>query len=274
MKTERDIFRQGSTTYYWSSTFFPKKIRDDVFKLYSFVRVADDYVDDKPQQPKLFQQLTDLYHGKRVRNPSAQNVRVVEHMHELSCRYDFKPVWVEDFLASMQADLEGKQYKTLDDSLWYVEGSAEVIGLMMSQIMGLPKEAHAAAKMQGRAMQWINFVRDIEEDNQLGRCYFPQEELQAFGLPNLQKQTAKQSPEAFRDFILLQIARYEEWQAVATTGFKHIPKRLRVPLQTAVDMYNWTAREIAKYPQKVYEGQIKPSKQQVVARAGRNMIRG
>ena len=51
---QKEIFKQGSTTYYLSSLFFPKKIRDDVFTLYAFVRVADDYVDNIPAQQKEF----------------------------------------------------------------------------------------------------------------------------------------------------------------------------------------------------------------------------
>ncbi len=54
---EKDIFQKGSTTYYWSSKFFPAAVRDDVFKLYSFVRVADDYVDQLPPQAAKFHAL-------------------------------------------------------------------------------------------------------------------------------------------------------------------------------------------------------------------------
>lgn len=44
MASDEEIFKKGSTTYYWSSKFFPKKVRKDVLKFYSFVRVVDDYV--------------------------------------------------------------------------------------------------------------------------------------------------------------------------------------------------------------------------------------
>ncbi len=53
-KIERDIFKKGSTTYYFSSKFFAKGVRDDVFKLYSFVRVVDDYVDMIPPDVESF----------------------------------------------------------------------------------------------------------------------------------------------------------------------------------------------------------------------------
>jgi len=45
-------FKQGSRTYFNSSLFFPRKIRRDVFALYGFVRIADNFVDSVPQDPE------------------------------------------------------------------------------------------------------------------------------------------------------------------------------------------------------------------------------
>lgn len=58
---EQEIFREGSTTYYFSSRFFPHAIRQDVFRLYSFVRVADDYVDSSPPQTDRFYALRTVW---------------------------------------------------------------------------------------------------------------------------------------------------------------------------------------------------------------------
>ena len=52
-RTLQSIFRAGSRTYYYSTLFFPPEVKQDVFTLYSFVRVADDYVDSVPQQKEL-----------------------------------------------------------------------------------------------------------------------------------------------------------------------------------------------------------------------------
>ena len=56
------IFREGSTTYYNSTKLFPKAIRKDVTTLYSFVRVADNYVDSVPQDVKGFNNLKAMYY--------------------------------------------------------------------------------------------------------------------------------------------------------------------------------------------------------------------
>lgn len=272
MSLEKSIFKNGSTTYYFSAKFFPKAVRRDVFKLYSFVRVADDYVDVAPQNRKEFKVLRGLWEDAadeltfddNHRADDSLNERVVKNMIQLTRKYGFDTAWVDSFLDSMQADLDKKKYTSLDGSLWYVYGSAEVIGLMMVKIMNLPKKSEKYALLQGRAMQWINFIRDIDEDSKMGRCYFPQEELDTYGLRDLTERTARANPEAFSNFMNAQLDRYMLWQNQAKEGFGTLPKRLRVALETAIDSYQWVAKEIAKEPLIVYRESLKPHPSRVV----------
>ena len=275
MKTEKDIFRKGSTTYYFSSIFFPKKIKDDVFRLYSFVRIADDYVDVVPANKKAFLGLRkrwefaikDPKFDTSTTDEDSIDERVIKNIVFVARKYDFDNAWVESFLDAMQADLDKRTYKTMKDTIWYMYGSAEVIGLMMAKIMGLPDKSLEYAKMQGRAMQYINFIRDIQEDNDLGRSYFPQDELKKFGLKNLSKKSTKENPQAFALFMSAQLDHYDTWQNEADKGMQYIPKRLRVPLQTAVDMYNWTAESIRSNPEIVFTMKVKPKKRHVIWKA-------
>ena len=48
------LFKKGSKTYFYSTIFFPKKVKEEVFILYSFLRKADDYVDAIPQDAEGF----------------------------------------------------------------------------------------------------------------------------------------------------------------------------------------------------------------------------
>jgi len=276
VKTEKNIFRNGSTTYYFSSIFFPKKIKDDVFKLYSFVRVADDYVDVVPANKKAFNDLRARW-NLAYADPDFSTItteadsiddRVIKNIVFVVRKYNFDTAWVESFLDAMQADLEKRTYKTMTDTKWYMYGSAEVIGLMMGKIMGLPDAAMKYAKLQGRAMQYINFIRDVQEDNDLGRCYFPLTELKKHGLKNVSKKTAQLQPNEFSNFIKAQLRHYDSWQQEADKGMKYIPKRLRVPLQTAVSMYNWTGEVIRNNPDIIFSQKVKPKKRRVIWKAG------
>ncbi|MFW6313891.1 MAG: squalene/phytoene synthase family protein, partial [Spirochaetota bacterium] len=66
----REVFRSGSKTYFNSSIFFPPGVRDDVFLLYGFVRVADDYVDSIPQRPEAFARFVEAYRRALAGVPS------------------------------------------------------------------------------------------------------------------------------------------------------------------------------------------------------------
>ena len=269
-KRFKQIFKSGSKTYFYSSIFFPPAVREDVFKLYSFVRVADDFVDTVPQKKEEFYTLKERY--KRATEGEATGDLVVDSFAELSERKGFEPKWVDAFLASMEADLHTMVYSSIDKLRTYLYGSAEVIGLMMAKIIGLPEWSYDSARHLGRAMQYVNFIRDIAEDLQLGRTYFPQKDLRANSLESLEYDHVSQNPDGFRSFLQKQLGRYMTWQAESEEGFDFIPKRYLIPIKTASEMYKWTARVIWSKPFIIYAVKVKPSIARIVSHIGYNAL--
>jgi len=195
---------------------------------------------------------------------------IIDSFLDVSRRRAFEDAWTEAFLDSMEADLSKSRYDTLEETLGYIYGSAEVIGLFMAAIMGLGPEARAAAAALGRSMQYINFIRDIAEDNGLGRTYLP---LALSGLADLREETARADPDAFIAFMRAQADLYRGWQAEAESGFGYIPWRSRVPIMTASRMYNWTAAAIQRDPFIVFRRKVKPSKIRILAELVLNALR-
>jgi len=267
-KTIHSIFKNGSKTYFYSSIFFPKKVKEDVFVLYSFVRKADDYVDSIPQQKAEFFEFIDKY--EQARNGALVNDVVIDSFVDLLERKNIKYEWVDAFLHSMEMDLSISTYNTIQDLKEYLYGSAEVVGLMMAKILGLPTKAYPAARYLGRAMQFINFIRDIDEDILLGRTYFPQVDLEKFNLSSLEYKYTREYPLEFKGFIKAQIDRYITWQEKAENGFRFIPMRYLIPIKTASDMYKWTANQISEKPFIVYNKKVKPSIKKIVSQVVTN----
>jgi len=266
----RSIFKKGSRTYFYSSLFFPPEIRDDVFRLYAFVRKADDFVDSTPQQSSEFYAFKEKYENALDGIPSGDIV--IDEFTKISLRKNFDSNWVEAFLWSMESDLYINRYDTEDALRVYLYGSAEVVGLMMAKIMGLPEEAYPSARALGRAMQYANFIRDISEDLELGRIYFPMPELYERGLTGLEYEQVSEKPEAFKDLIYTQLDRFTEWQAEAEAGFSFIPRRYRIPIKTASEMYKWTAKVIRRNPMIVYDVKVKPSIPRIVSSISINSL--
>jgi phytoene synthase len=121
-------------------------------------------------------------------------------------------------------------------------------------------------------MQYINFIRDIQEDLNLGRIYLPFEDLEQFNLKTLTYDHVIQHPQDFEDFIAQQIERYHAWQVGAEQGFHFIPKKYRIPIKTASEMYKWTAHQILNNPYKIYQEKIKPSILKILLNAAYNTI--
>jgi phytoene synthase len=265
----RDTFESGSRTYFNSSLFFPAPVRRDVFALYGFVRVADNFVDRVPQDREGFQRFAAAYRQAAQGRPAGDPI--IDSFVELGCRKGFDPAWTDAFLHSMGLDLGKVSYDTLEQTLEYIYGSAEVIGLFMARVLELPEASHPHARMLGRAMQYINFIRDLDEDRVLGRRYLP---LDGTPLESLDPQTARRQPEAFRAFVRRHLELYRGWQAQAETGYRYIPRRCLVAVKTAADMYNWTARRIQRDPLVVFERKVKPSRGRILLQIAVNALGG
>jgi phytoene synthase len=260
-----NTFKRGSKTYFYSSIFFSKEVRDNVFVLYSFVRKADNFVDVVPQQKDEFYRFKDDYynalHGK------AGSDIIIDSFIELMHRKSFQPAWIDAFFKSMEMDLTKQRYETIEETLHYMYGSAEVIGLMMAKIMNLDPQSYPCAQCLGRAMQYINFIRDIEEDLTLGRTYLP---LGDSGLERLDFDYVLGQRDAFCEFIRAQVGLYRQWQEEAEKGFPYIPRRCLIPIKTASDMYQWTAHRIYRNPLTLFQKKVKPSIPRIVVQIATN----
>ena len=141
-----------STTFFACVDDWPAEIRQDIYKLYAYLRVVDEMVEGEKEE--------DFEEWRQV----------IEQFHEVSDKYLFEGEWLADFHEAMFTDLVKKKH-TMVSMLDYCKGSSESVGCMMARILGCPPEADYYAKCLGRAYQIINFVRDYEEDIEKGYHY-------------------------------------------------------------------------------------------------------
>lgn len=257
-----EIFKAGSTTFFNSSIFFEDFVRERVTTLYAFVRVIDDYVDCIPQRSEDYYAFKTLfYRSLEERTPSGNPI--IDNFVELINNCGINIQWIDAFFESMEMDLNKYEYLTIKDTEKYIYGSAEVIGLMMARIMNLPEIALETAARLGKAFQLINMIRDVNEDLEIGRSYFPKDELEQYGLYPLTRESAKLNPQGFIAFMRFQIDRYVDWQRSAAPGYKYLEYRSKVAVKTAADRYLWTADQIFQHPFVVFDTKVKPSKWRV-----------
>lgn len=265
-----NLFRRYSKTYYYSSLWFPKGVKEDVFVLYSFVRLPDEYVDNPIENPakqlKFYRQTFDkAWKGQQVNHP------IISEFVVMAKRRQINKKWVDDFLNAMEMDLTISKYATFEDLKKYTYGSAEVIGLMMLKIMGVDDKYTDAARKLGMAMQLTNFVRDIKEDFGRGRIYMPLADLKKFNIsPN--KWGESVNPEDFCKLIKFEIDRIREIQSEAENGFKGIPAESRKAVVMASELYKWALERIYQDPMIVWCRPVKPSWWQIGGFASKSLF--
>lgn len=200
------------TTQKYSTSFslgilaLKPSIRNAIYAIYGYVRLADEIVDsfheyDKEKLLKRLRMETQNALEERISlNPILQSFQETVH------KYEIDTVLIEQFLNSMEMDLQKIDYNS---ALYneYIFGSAEVVGLMCLQVFTEGnkekfEELKPYAMKLGSAFQKINFLRDLKDDYQiLGRTYFPNVDMGVFD-NCIKCQIEKEIEEEFKEALI------------------------------------------------------------------------
>lgn len=186
LKRAKKITHKYGRGFYRSSFLFPKKTREATFILYAFVRIPDEMVDSekdvsiaKKILEKWISDWDRVIKGEKGFDCDGLLFATKEIFDEYHIPYEYSL----SFLKAMSQDLTKDRYETYQELESYMYGSASVVGIMMSYIIGFEEDALTYAKSLGEAFQLINFLRDVKEDYQSrGRIYLPKEDMDIFGV--------------------------------------------------------------------------------------------
>jgi phytoene synthase len=235
-------------TYYLATLLLPAAKRPPVHALYGFARFADEIVDDlastlSPQEKADALRtwgdsvLADLRNGE-------SNDLIGRALVDTVKKYSIPLDYFDAFMTSMEMDLTVTRYKTYEDLMTYVYGSAVVIGLEMLPILGYsdPRAIEAATAL-GTAFQLANFIRDIGEDIDRGRIYMPLDDLARFGVSEEMLLKRELTPEII-EAIKYQIERVRDLQDQAEAGIKYLDPISRPCIRAASELYCGIVDEI------------------------------
>jgi phytoene synthase len=250
-------------TYYLATLLLPAHKRPFVHALYGFARYADEIVDDlasslsdqeKAAHLKSWGNsvLTSIETGVSTDHVGAALIDTVR-------RFNIPQQHFVDFLHSMTMDLTISEYKTYDDLMEYVYGSAAVIGLQMVPILGpLSDKAYEPAKKLGIAFQLANFIRDVGEDLARGRIYLPLDELAHFGVDKEMLYAKKLTPQIV-GALKFQIERVRQLQREAGPGIALLEASSRPCISAASTLYCGIVDEVEKIGYDVFNKRAKTS---------------
>lgn len=177
------VTKAYSTSFSLATKMLYKPIRNDIYHIYGFVRLADEIVDsfhdyDKEALFDLFSNELELALKNKISlNPILNSFQYTFH------KYNLDKDLVDAFMNSMRLDLHKSKYLTLEEFNNYIYGSADVVGLMCLRVFvkgddAKYNELKDSAMALGSAFQKVNFLRDLKADfDGLNRSYFPKTDL-------------------------------------------------------------------------------------------------
>lgn len=172
-----------STSFSLAVRMLSPGIRQDIYNIYGFVRLADEIVDsfhdyDKEALLSRFEEDLQL----SLQSGISLNPVLNAFQHTVS-KYQIDRELIDAFMHSMRMDLNKKDYHSREEYQAYIYGSADVVGLMCLKVFvhSDPQKYHElkdAAMALGSAFQKVNFLRDLKADYEiLQRNYFPDTNL-------------------------------------------------------------------------------------------------
>lgn len=265
----RAITRHYGTSFYFATQFFPKAVREGIYAVYAFARIPDEMVDD-PGNTTRAERVAKLEEWRQswldAMSAGGSEDAVMAAIVFAFNKYAIPVVEGEAFLKSMFMDEDKKSYANYTELEEYMYGSAGVIGLMVTRIVGFSTEAAFPHAIKlGYAFQLTNFLRDIKQDfDELGRVYMPEDELARFGLESIDLRR-KVCDERFVEFMKFQIERNKQIYREALPGIKMLNWRGRLAVKISYVLYKAILGEIERADYNVYRERVRTGFRQKVA---------
>jgi len=237
VKVSKMTTQTYSTSFSLGIYFLNNRLRNAIYSVYGFVRLADEIVDsfeqfDKQHLLEKFKEETFQSIEWRISvNPILNSFQ--HAVHEYSIDHQL----IRTFLKSMEMDLHKVDY-TNEKYREYILGSAEVVGLMCLHIFTegdekMYNDLRPFAMKLGAAFQKVNFLRDMKEDYWvLGRTYFPGVKMNEFSI-SAKQQIEEEIEKDFR---------------IALVGIKRLPRSSKGGVYLAYMYYRSLFNKIKKLP--------------------------
>jgi len=183
LNCSRSVTNTYSTSFSLATKMLAPSIRQDIYNVYGFVRLADEIVDSFQEydQVGLFNRFEEnlkwALEEKISTNPLLNSFQQTVH------KFGIDQELIDAFMNSMRLDLTQTTYDTEEDYKNYIYGSADVVGLMCLKVfvkgdVEKYETLKDSAMSLGSAFQKVNFLRDLKQDYEsLSRTYFPNTNL-------------------------------------------------------------------------------------------------
>ncbi|SIS38274.1 phytoene/squalene synthase family protein [Salimicrobium flavidum] len=231
------IIENHSKTFAKAFSYLPGDRKRAVWAVYGFCRYVDDVVDegDEPER-QLAQIKQELIQFERKEYVPERPFWIA--LHDVREKFDLKFEPFHDMIKGQEMDLGPVEIELEEELLDYSYNVASTVGLMLLPILapGKYELLKKDAIYLGYAMQLTNILRDIGEDLERGRIYFPKKVYESFGYSKEDLINKQVSEEFIRTWEYIAV-KAEEYYASAMETLSYYPLSSRLPVKGAAYLY-------------------------------------
>ena len=226
------ITRREAKNFAYGIMVLPREKRRAIAAVYAFARSVDDVADgDLPPEEKRAR-LEEL--RAALDGDPADAVFVA--LRDARDRFGIPREPLAALIDGGLQDTEQSTYANFAELRGYCEKVAGAVGLACVPVYGSSDTERAMTL--GIALQLINIIRDVDEDQRLGRVYLPQDELAAFEVDE-----PAPTPQ-FRELMAFQAARARTYLAEGLRLLDSLDRRSALCVGTFAGLYRETLDRI------------------------------
>lgn len=226
------ITRREAKNFAYGIMVLPRPKRRAIAAIYAFARRVDDVADGGLPPEERRARLEEL----RTALDAEPEDPVFVALRDARDRFGIPREPLAALVDGGLQDVEQSTYADFDELRGYCEKVAGAVGLACVPVYGSDDTEHA--QTLGIALQLINIIRDVDEDQRLGRVYLPQDELTAFGVEELAP-----SPE-FRELMAFDASRARTHLAEGLKLLESLDRRSALCVGTFAGLYRETLDRI------------------------------
>ncbi|MEO6919280.1 MAG: squalene synthase HpnC [Collimonas sp.] len=172
-----------------ASLLLPARLRPAVKAIYAFARSADDIADEGDASADQRLRELNAYEAAldKIEQRQAAENPLFQTLEQVIVEYRLPLTPFRDLLSAFKQDVVTTRYSQFPHLLDYCRRSANPVGALMLHLYGAASEQNLRdSDAICSALQLINFWQDVAIDWDKARIYLPLEDLQRFGVSQVQ----------------------------------------------------------------------------------------
>ncbi len=229
-RKSRELARGHYENFEIAAFILPKRLRQDLYNVYAFLRLADDLADESPDESEAQNVLSDWGKSLETANDNDVSDPIISALRSTIRRHRLSLEPFRRLLYAFRMDLTTKRWNSWDDLKHYTRHSADPVGRIVLELFDHhDPDFFALSDKICTALQLVNHWQDVREDWDRGRVYIPRDDMRRFGV-NEEDIALRLVTDRFRKLMTFEVERARSLFLAGLPLLKMVNRRLELQL--------------------------------------------